>query len=139
MRRTVLDGVAHQELPLARLIERLKPKRNPGRSPVFEEEFMFVLQSPPKSGAFFGLFSGETNGHVQWGGLTMEAFELAQMEGQFDLTWEVVEGERSLSCVLKYNSELFDETTIRRMETHLRTLLREVVDNPDRRLVVSRS
>ena len=132
VRHVVLDGLTHQDLPFPRLVERLQPARVAGRTPVFQT--MFVLQRPPQSEEFRALFAGERQGPVCWGGLEMEPFELAQMEGQFDLTWEAVEGKQRLSCVLKYRPDLFDPSTIQRVEGHLRTLLEAAVVNLDQRL-----
>ncbi|MGH8571270.1 MAG: condensation domain-containing protein, partial [Gammaproteobacteria bacterium] len=132
IRHTVLDALTHQDLPFPLLIERLQPKRDPSRWPVME--VMFVLQRPPKSEQFLDLLTGDTPADVHWAGLDMQPFRLAQMEGQFDLTLEVVEGQRSLSCVLKYNPDLFECDTIVRMEGHLKTLIQAVIDDPDQRI-----
>jgi amino acid adenylation domain-containing protein len=132
VRQTVLDALTHQDIPFPLLVERLQPKRDPSRRPVFET--LFVLQRPPQSEPFTARLAGEGDGPVSWGGLDMEPFALAQMEGQFDLTWEVVEGPRFLSCVLKYDPDLFEAETIRRMEGHLKTLIAAVIDDPEQRI-----
>ncbi|MDM0053598.1 non-ribosomal peptide synthetase/type I polyketide synthase [Variovorax sp. J22R115] len=126
VRHTVLDALAHQDLPFPLLVERLQPRREPGRWPVFD--VMFVLQRPPQSEQFASLLAG--TGPSRIGGLDVEPFALPQMEGQFDLTWEVVEGRDSLPCVLKYDPELYDAQTVQRMEGHLRTLLDALADDP---------
>nr|QEO74258.1 condensation domain-containing protein [uncultured bacterium] len=132
VRQIVLGALAHQDFPFPLLIERLQPKRDPSRWPVME--VMFVLQRPPNSEEFLDLLGNETGGQFRWGGLDVEPFALAQMEGQFDLTWEVVERRQALSCVLKYNPELFEAETIGRMEGHLATLIQAVVENPEQRI-----
>jgi amino acid adenylation domain-containing protein len=132
VRHTVLDALAHQDMPFSLLIERLQPKRDPSRSPVIEA--MFVLQRPPHSEPFLGQLCGEGAGVVRWGGLDVEPFPLPQMEGQFDLTWEAVEGPHGLSCALKYNPDLFEADTIRRMEGHLKTILSSVIEHPEQRV-----
>ena len=132
VRHSVLDALTHQDMPFPLLIERLRPKRDPSRAPVIET--MFVLQRPPQSEPFVALLTGAAAGRVRWGGLEMEPFPIAQMEGQFDLSWEVVEGPTSLSCVLKYSPDLFEADTIRRMEGHLRTLLQAAAHDPEQRI-----
>jgi amino acid adenylation domain-containing protein len=132
LRETVLGALTHQDLPFPLLIERLQPKRDPSRWPVME--VMLVLQSPPNATEFRNLLGDETAAPVSVGGLELEPFRLAQMEGQFDLTWEIAEGQGSLACALKYNPDLFDRAMIERMEGHLRTLIQAVVHDPERRI-----
>ena len=69
---------------------------------------------------------------MDWGGLKFEPFQMAQEEGQFDLSLEVVEASRSLPGVFKYNTDLFEPGTIDRMSDHFQNLLAEIVANPDK-------
>ncbi len=48
-RRTVLDALAHQDLPFALLTERLQPERDPGRPPLVAA--MLTLREGPGAGA----------------------------------------------------------------------------------------
>ena len=129
-RHTVLDALTHQDCPFPYIVERLQPKRDPSRSPLFQVQF--VYQRPPRSDEFADfLVPGRNNGRVKCGGLELEAFDLPQMEGQFDLTLELREAGDSLSGVLKYNADLFDASTVERMEEHFRSLLTGIAANPD--------
>ncbi|NED83541.1 hypothetical protein G3I76_26040, partial [Streptomyces sp. SID11233] len=58
-------------------------------------------------------------------GYRLEYIELPEEEGQFDLTLSVYEEESEgrFHCVLKYNTDLFDPTTVRRMSAHYTRLL----------------
>ena len=44
VRPVVLDALAHQDLPFAKLVEELQPKRDPTRNPLFQA--LFVLEPP---------------------------------------------------------------------------------------------
>lgn len=48
MRETVLGALAHQDYPFPLLVQKLQPKRDPSRSPIFQA--YFVLQQPQHSG-----------------------------------------------------------------------------------------
>ncbi|MBW4457032.1 MAG: SDR family NAD(P)-dependent oxidoreductase [Nostoc indistinguendum CM1-VF10] len=133
IRHTVLAAIAHQDYPFPLLVERLQPKRDPSRSPIFQ--VWFVLQKPQQPEDIVELLAaGETGARVDWGGLSLEPFELAQQEGHFDLTLEMVEARKLLLGVFKYNTDLFDASTISRMAEHFQTLLEGIVANPEQRV-----
>jgi natural product biosynthesis luciferase-like monooxygenase protein len=54
-----------------------------------------------------------------------------QQAAQFDLTLVMAEVNGCLSASLQYNTDLFDASTMARIEGHLQTLLRGIVDTPD--------
>ena len=133
VRHTVLDALSHQDLPFPLLVERLQPKRDPSRSPLVQ--VMFILQRPPQTEGIWDLVAQGSGGtSLNWGGLDVAPFELAQMEGQFDLTLELMQAGESLGGVLKYNTDLYEPATIARMEQHFRTLLNGIVENPRQRI-----
>jgi amino acid adenylation domain-containing protein len=133
VRHTVLAALAHQDYPFPLLVDRSSPKRDPSYSPIFQASFF--LQKPPRFENLVDmLVPGETETRVNWGGFEVAPFELAQQEGQFDLILEMVEARKSLVGVFKYNTDLFDETTIARMVGHFQTLLDSIVANPEQRL-----
>jgi amino acid adenylation domain-containing protein len=130
VRQTVLGALSHQDFPFSLLVERLQPKRDPSRLPLFQ--VLFNLQRPQQFREVVELWvAGETGERVEWGGLSLEPFKMAQQEGQLDLTLEMVEAMTSLFGVFKYNPDLFDAGTINRMEGHFQTLLESVVANPE--------
>ncbi|MCP4261672.1 MAG: amino acid adenylation domain-containing protein [Planctomycetes bacterium] len=126
---TVLGAIEHQDYPFPLLVERLQPKRSPGFSPLFQVDF--VLQKA-QVGDFTNLFDvmGKTEVTMNWGGLEIKPFVIPQEEGQFDVTLEIIELENSLSGHLRYNTDLFNADTIKRMAGHFEVLLRGIVQNP---------
>lgn len=130
MRRTVLDALDHQDHPFSLLVDRLNPKRDPSRPPIFQT--MFVFQQPHNDlGSIDGItdfYSDE--GRMKIGDLDFESFPIPQQEGQFDMSMEMTGSEESLKGVLKYNQDLFNETSMRRMSNHFLDLLQCIVNNP---------
>jgi amino acid adenylation domain-containing protein len=129
VRQTVLGALDHQDYPFPLLVERLQPNRDPSRSPLFQVAFTY--QKPQQFREIVELFApGDTGVRVNVGGLELEPFEMAQQEGQFDLTLDLIEGQNSLVGTIKYNTDLFEAATITRMVGHFQTLLEGIVANP---------
>jgi amino acid adenylation domain-containing protein len=132
--QTVLAAFAHQDYPFDLLVERLRPNRDPSRSPIFQT--MFILQqlpsfSQPELAAFA---VGEQGAWLNLGELILESLSLEQSIAQFDLTLRVVEGHGQLTAAFEYNTDLFDAPTIARMAGHFQILLQGIVAHPNRPL-----
>lgn len=124
VRQTVIDGLAHQDYPLALMTQNLPQlNRDGGRLPLFQA--FFVYQKSQIA------FASANNGRLQWGGMEVEPFEIAQMEGQFDVHLEVTELPNGLQGVWKYNAALWQPETIERMVAHWELLLRGATTAPD--------
>ncbi|MCY9785316.1 amino acid adenylation domain-containing protein [Nocardiopsis sp. EMB25] len=121
VRATVLGGLDHQEYPFVLLVEELGPQHDPSRSAVFQAMFILLTHN----------VSTERHGY------RLEYVELPEEEGQFDLTLSAYE-ERAdglFHCVFKYNTDLFDPDTVRRMLSHYVNLLQGMTRGPSDRPV----
>jgi amino acid adenylation domain-containing protein len=117
-RANTLEALAHQDMPFEKLVEALEPDRSLNRNPLFQ--VMFVLQNAPKQ-------------KVELPGLVMEEIEFESGIAKFDLSLEVIDfGD--LHCTFEYDSDLFEESTIRRMAGHFAALVERVVAAPDEKL-----
>ena len=131
IRKTVLSALEHQEYPYPLLVEQFQARRKSGQASLFQAEF--GLQLSQQSGGILDLFvPGQASSLVDVGGLLMEPFALAQQEGQFDLSMEMVEAKGALHGVIKYNTDLFDASTVEEMEAHFQALLDEILLFPDK-------
>ncbi|MFP2933712.1 condensation domain-containing protein, partial [Pyxidicoccus sp. 3LG] len=134
VRGTVLEALEHQELPFARLVERLQPRRDPSRAPIFQS--MFALQSGRPGREPLGAFAlGEAGARVRLGALELESVPLGQRSAAFDLTLMMAEVEGGFTASLEYCADLFDAESAARMARHLRALLDAVSTAPDVALV----
>ena len=60
--------------------------------------------------------------------------DIAQQEGQLDLTLIMMESNSSLTGAFKYNTDLFDKQTIERMVGHFQTLLAAIVTHSEEKI-----
>jgi amino acid adenylation domain-containing protein len=121
VRDVALSAYEHQDLPLEKVIEAVRPPRDPSRTPLFQ--VMFVLQNNQIP-------------DLAYPGLTLGSLDLDEGTGtaKFDLTLSITEANRELLAGIEYNADLFDPETILRMGRHFRTLLDGILADPSRRL-----
>ncbi|HEX8558583.1 MAG TPA: amino acid adenylation domain-containing protein [Pyrinomonadaceae bacterium] len=117
VREVCLRAYEHQDVPFERVVAELAPRREAGATPLFQ--VMFALQNA-------------TAASVQLPGISVDVIWTEPDIGKFDLSLVVMEEpSREFTGWLKYNPEVFDESTIRRMSEHYQTLLEGIVANPD--------
>jgi amino acid adenylation domain-containing protein len=120
VRDVVLDVYEHQELPFDRLVEELRPRRDPSYGPVFQA--MFSLQNTPSPDLVLP-------------GLTVEPRGINNGTSQTDLILFAGMSRGRLGILqLELNTALFEASTIDRMGVHLTTLLAAAVAAPGRRI-----
>jgi amino acid adenylation domain-containing protein len=116
MKQESLDGWANQDLPFEEIVEALQPSRSLSRNPLFQ--VMFVLQNAPV-------------GSLEVAGLRFDTVDLPSTTAKFDLTLYAVEIGETISLLLEYNSDLFDEATASAMLGRYQRLLDAAVSSPD--------
>ncbi|GCE05927.1 non-ribosomal peptide synthetase [Dictyobacter aurantiacus] len=134
-RQGVLQGLEHQDYPFPLLVERLQPKRDPSYSPLYQTLFIWDRPRTRSPQDLERLGQGTLARQVEQTGLTFEPFAYGQQGAPFDLTLTVFEVDGALSADFRYNTDLFEPTTIARMEQHFQTLLQGIVEQPDQPLL----
>lgn len=135
LHRTILESIDHQDFPFPLLVERLRPKRDPSHSPIFQVSF--VSQRAQRSGGLLDLTVPGAKGVVprgRWGGLDVEYFDQPQQEGQFDLEVELVNTDDAIFGPFKYNTDLFTAESIARLANSFSTLLKSIVQDPSQNI-----
>lgn len=133
IRKTVLDALSHQEFPFPLIVEKLNIPRDVSRTPVFQA--MFFLQTIQQyDSAAELLIPGNQGTSVKLGDLHLEYFHFPHKEGRFDVTLEMIEGKEGLSGLFKYNTDLFDASSIERIIAGFKILLECIAENPAARI-----
>jgi amino acid adenylation domain-containing protein len=120
VRGATLEAFSHQEVPFEKLVEELRPARDPSRSPIFQASLS--LENTPRSTASFGEL-----------GLT--GVEIPTLHVKFDLETAFDYGEHGeLQGAMTYSTALFDAATAERMMGHFRVLLSAFAEDRGRRI-----
>ncbi|HKV38141.1 MAG TPA: amino acid adenylation domain-containing protein, partial [Blastocatellia bacterium] len=113
-RDTVLGAQVHQDLPFEKLIEVIEPQRNMSHSPIFQ--VMFSVQ-------------GRQMQARQLPGVTMTRFDVEMKVAHFDLILFMADAEAGLTGRIEYNTDIFDEATVKRMAGHYQRVLEGFVSD----------
>ncbi|HVR07737.1 MAG TPA: condensation domain-containing protein, partial [Thermoanaerobaculia bacterium] len=133
-RREALAALALREMPLPLLVERLAPRREAGRAPLFQALLSF-LRAPagaPPGLAWFAL--GQEDARLAWGGHVLSPLRLTRTVTELDLALHAAESEAAggdLGFALHYRSELFEAATMVRLLAHLCHLLAAAAAAPE--------
>lgn len=132
--RTVLGALAHQDYPFSLVVDQVRTPPDASRSPLFQVMFTWedISVIEPGLGQFALGESGQSREFAN--GVTWETSPLSRRAAPFDMTLMVgeVHGRLVVSC--EYNTDLFEEATIRRILQHYQVILDGVATAPDRHL-----
>ena len=111
--RQVSSGAyAHQDLPVQQLVKSLD------------------LIQTPLARVMFG-FQNTGMPDLKLSGLTVETLDVDSGTVDFDLYLYLLEEADSFTAILKYDAELFSQTTISQMLSHFQIVLENAVANPE--------
>ncbi|HET8841909.1 MAG TPA: condensation domain-containing protein [Ktedonobacteraceae bacterium] len=117
VRRTCIDGYAHQDLPLEKLIQALPLKRLGSSMPLIQVAFDYQK----------GVSSLEENTLLQ-----IEPFsDISAEQPRFDLTLRLSETTENILGALEYNRSQFEEATIVQMARQFTLLVDKLAHLPD--------
>jgi NRPS condensation-like uncharacterized protein len=121
VKETTNQAYAHQDLPFELLVEKLRPKRSPNRTPFFQ--VMFILEN-------FKL------NPLMLPGLDTQLSDINTHTAKFDLSLYVLEQSNgSLTCKMEYSTDLYETETIAQMCSLYQAILEEVVEDPRRQIL----
>lgn len=118
----VLGGIENQDYPFALLVEELGLDHDASRSAIFQVLFVYLIHRVEHA-------HGTTN-------LPMSYVALPEEEGQFDLTLSIYEDHNDgrFQAVFKYNTDLFEKETMKKMAGHYEALLTRITASPQARI-----
>jgi amino acid adenylation domain-containing protein len=119
-REASLAAFAHADLPFEKLVSELRPRRDLSHTPIFQILFQ-LLDLPPAAG-----------NDVELPGLTIHIPDVESQTAKFDFVLTFARAAEGLFCEWRFNTELFDGSTVLRAMHQLDVLLRGVLEDPQR-------
>jgi hypothetical protein len=119
VRETTLGAYAHQDLPFEKLVEALNPDRSESRTPLFQVKMVLQNAQPEE---------------LSLSGLTLSPIGIMGGTAKFDLLLNLRDTEHGINASLQYSSDLFEESTPKRILNRFHTLLDRIVERPDAKL-----
>jgi non-ribosomal peptide synthetase component F len=118
---TVLDALAHEDLPFDKIVEDFAPTRAPTpQTPL--SEVVFVLQNWPRE-------------PLELPGLTITAETYESFSAKHNLTLSIDETPAGLVGTLEYATDLFDAAVARQMVDVYLRVAEAIVQSPDGQLL----
>lgn len=121
--REVLDALEHQAFPFAKLVENVRPVRDPSRSPLVQTMFIWDKPRHLKESHFA---PGKSSDRLRLKPLLME-----QRGAPFDLTLIAFELEEELKLTFRYNTDLFSRQAIESLAAGMEAFVEAVAIDPD--------
>ncbi|MGD9108495.1 MAG: amino acid adenylation domain-containing protein, partial [Gammaproteobacteria bacterium] len=115
VKHSCLEAYANQDVPFDRIVDVLKVQRDVSRTPVFQ--VVLVLQNASERQT------------LTLPDLKTQPVFVETNTAQFDLLFEFTELNKKLSCIIQYNTDLFNPTTIIRMSKHFWMLTQGIIAN----------
>jgi non-ribosomal peptide synthetase component F len=117
VREITLGAFAHQEVPFAKVVEALNPRRATSHAPLFQVKINFV-NTPRKDS-------------ISWHGVEVRNFNIREEISHFDLTLSLADSERGVRIALVYNTDLFGAETIAAMLADYEFILDRMSAEPE--------
>jgi amino acid adenylation domain-containing protein/non-ribosomal peptide synthase protein (TIGR01720 family) len=119
VRGTAIRAFGHQDLPFGKLVEAVRPERDPSRAPLVQVSLQVL--------------DAEYSEFVL-PGLTAESVKLEDEAALFDLSLTLWESSRGITGTLEHNLDLFDATTGLRLARAFESLIAQVGRDPEVRV-----
>jgi len=118
-RNMSLDALSNDDAPFMEVVSAVHPTRSLSFHPIFQ---VLLTLEPPLPTTI-----------SDWS-VTLTQPEADTGFSKFDLCMELDDRPSGIVGRLKYNTDLFDESTIRRMARNFRTLVEGILANPDEKI-----
>ncbi len=119
VRKVISDAIDHEFMPIEKLIELLKPKRDTSRNPLFSVNFIFQR-------SFI-----EDRSYSQFRLIDLPSHAAGAL---YDLNFYMVERPDGWRFSCEYNASLFNGSSVERLLLHLENLFTALAEKPNQRL-----
>ncbi|MBV1921038.1 MAG: AMP-binding protein, partial [Pseudomonadales bacterium] len=121
VKETLLGAMANDQLPFPVIVERINPKRDSSRTPIFQVMYVWYQNSDSLT------LDGDTSENDAYFSILDDS---GSRGSAYDMLMAVVDEGDTLNCIWTYATDLFTETTVSAMAVHYQHLLMDIVNTP---------
>jgi len=114
--KTTISAYAHQGLSWEKLLEVIRPEKDLSYSPIFQVMLAFKGENSPEN--------------IEVSELTHNSGIRANSTTKLDLTLSIEQTSKGIIGKWEYSTDLFDQSTIERMNLNFQTLLADIIAHP---------
>ncbi|WP_309895706.1 non-ribosomal peptide synthetase [Archangium sp.] len=118
VQRGTLEAFTHHELPFDKVVEAVRPERDPSRTPLFQ--VLFDVQTRPMP--------------FPVGPTRFRPLHLRGDSAKVDLAFGVIEEPEALRLLIVYSEDLFERASMDRLAQSFAALLEGIVQQPELRI-----
>jgi hypothetical protein len=119
VKKTVEEGLEHQDLHFQQVVELLRPKRDPSRPVLYGINFIYQRDFVKPS---------------EFAGLTMTPVPSKSPGAIYDINFFMVQRTDGWRLSCEYNYDLYDAASVSRMLGQMRDLFEQIAKDPGRRI-----
>jgi amino acid adenylation domain-containing protein len=134
LRRTVADGLEHQDFPFNLMVDRLQAGHDPGRPPIFQVMYAHQRSQRLDEQGLAPFALGLPGAKLNLPGLGVESVALDRQAALFELTLMTARDGDRLRLAWEYSTDLFDDQTVESMAAGFHCLLAAIAADPARRV-----
>lgn len=130
VKQTVMEALDHQTYPFNHLVEKIQPKRDASRSPIFQIMFVYQRAHLLHESGMSAAAVSEGNSIVKLGDVEMESIAIPDRIVPFDMTLLMAEVGSGLGASLQYNTDLFEQKSAQLLLKRFNLILEEIATQP---------
>ncbi|KAA3617209.1 MAG: amino acid adenylation domain-containing protein [Calditrichaeota bacterium] len=134
IKTNVVEALDHQDYPFNLLVEKVKPRRDSSRSPVFQMMFVYQRAHILHESGMSAAAVSEGSGQMKLGDIVMESIAIDDRIVPFDMTLLMAELESGIGASLQYNTDLFTRDTVINFLDRFTLLLTQIAESPATRI-----
>ena len=115
-RKASINALGNQNIPFEKVVNAVKPPRDPSRHPIFQHLF---------------IFQNAHIGQIECAGMKIKFDEIGSDTAKLDLTLDMQKRADCLEGWFEYNTELFDRDVIEQMAERFVSILEIMSQSPD--------
>ena len=116
VKKTALEAYDHQDIPFEQVVEELQVVRDLSYTPIFQ--VMFILLNTPFE-------------EIELTDLTINLLPTENINAVYELIMVMEESSNGIEGKVRYNTDIFETSTIKRLIGHFTTLLKGIINKPE--------